>query len=129
MINKNSINKKLILLISIFMVGFFSLYSLNKVFVDLVNKLDNETYNLSAKLTIGEFISSDIIEIRSLFHELATTTSSQRSRDIIINKIKIKINIINNSLNILENGGTLKRDIRLNIAGHLNTVKEVVYKK
>jgi|GEM_PF-691617 len=129
MINKNNINKKLILLISIFMVGFLSLYSLNKVFVELVNKLDNETHNLSAKLTIGEFISNDIIEIRSLFHELATTTSSQRSRDIIINKIKDKINIINNSLNILENGGTLKRDIRLNIAGHLNTVKDVVYKK
>jgi len=124
----NNTYKKLILLISIFLFGFLSLFTLNKVFTHLVDDLDKETKNLKAKITIGEYISYDILELRALFHELATTTTSQRSRDIVIHKIKKTINRVNDSLNILENGGTLKRFVALNIAGHLNTIKEVEYK-
>ncbi|MEA3498870.1 MAG: HAMP domain-containing sensor histidine kinase [Campylobacterota bacterium] len=126
---KNSNYKKLILLIGIFIFGFVSLFSLNKVFQSLVNELDKETKNLEAKLAIGEFIAYDIIEIRSLFHELATTTTTQRSRDRVIEKIENTIDIVEDSLDVLEKGGTLKRFVALNIAGHLNTIKVVRYKK
>ena len=125
---RNSTYKKLILLIGIFIFGFISLFSLNKIFTNLVNELDKETKNLESKIAIGEFIAYDIVEIRSLFHELATTTSSKRSRNRIITKIKKTINTVEDSLYILEKGGSLERFIALNIAGHLNTIKIVTYR-
>ena len=124
----NKTYKKLILLIGIFLFGFISLFYLNKFFQNLVSQLDQETVNLKAKLTIGEFVSYDIIKVRALFHELATTTTSQRSRDIVIDKIEDTIDTISDSLTILEKGGVLKRFVSLNIAGHLNAIKTVHYK-
>ena len=126
--NGQSTYKKLILLIGIFIFGFISLFAVNKIFTNLVNELDKKTKNLEAKIVIGEFIAYDIVEIRSLFHELATTTSSKRSRDRIIKKIKDTIETIEDSLLILEKGGSLKRFIALNIAGHLNTTRVVSYR-
>ena len=129
-INKNSnTRKRLILLITIFLFGFLSLFVLNKVFINLVDKIDHKGKNLETRLAIGEFIAYDILEIRALFHELATTTTSQRSRDIVLDNIDETIETIKESLNILENGGTLKRFVALNISGHLNTIKTVKYEK
>jgi signal transduction histidine kinase len=126
---RNTTHKKLILLIGIFIFGFISLIALNKVFTDLVDKLDIESKNLEAKITIGEFISYDVNKIRALFHELATTTTTQRSRDRVIGKIKNTIKLIENSINILDTGGKLNRTVALNIAGHQNTIKVISYVK
>ncbi len=126
---KNTTHKKLILLIGIFIFGFISLITLNKVFTNLVDKLDEESKNLESKIAIGEFISYDVNKIRALFHELATTTTTQRSRDIVIDKIKNTIILINNSIKILNNSGQLNRTVALNIAGHQNTVKIINYRK
>ncbi|MEA3384108.1 MAG: ATP-binding protein [Campylobacterota bacterium] len=124
---QNTTYKKLILLISIFVIGFISLVTVNYFFTDLINKLDQKTTNLKAKLTIEEFIEHDILKIRSQFHELATSTSSEISRELIISDITKNINMIEKSLYILENGGKLEREILLNIAGHLNTTKTIEY--
>jgi len=126
--NASTFNK-LILLIAIFLIGFISLFSLNQVFTQIINKLDKQTENLEAQITIGEFIAHDIVKTRSLFNELVTTTVSKRSRAFLKKEIKQTIKLIQQSLRVLENGGTLKREIALNIAGHLNTVKTITYQK
>ena len=126
--NTSTFNK-LIFLIVIFLIGFISLFSLNQVFTNIINKLDRQTENLKAQITIGEFIAHDIVKTRSLFNELVTTTSSKKSRELIKKDITITINLIKKSLNILEKGGTLKRKIALNIAGHLDTIKTISYQK
>ncbi len=120
---------KLILLIAIFLIGFISLFSLNQVFTNIIGKLDQQTENLKAQIIIGEFIALDIVTIRSLFNELATTTNSKKSRQITYGEIKKNISTIEDSLVVLEHGGTLKRMIALNIAGHLSTVKTIHYIK
>jgi signal transduction histidine kinase/PAS domain-containing protein len=124
---QNNTFKKLILLIGIFLVGFISLFTLNKFFDSLIGELDKKTTNLESKIIIGEFIAYDIVEIRSLFHELATTTSTQRARTNIMREINNLISVINESLDVLEKGGTLKRFVALNIEGHLNTTRTVHY--
>ena len=126
---KNTTYKKLILLIGIFIFGFISLLTVNKVFIELVNKLDVESKNLESKIAIGELISYDINKIRALFHELATTTTTQRSRDRVIEKVKNTIKLIENSIDILDKGGKLNRTVALNIAGHQNTIKVINYAK
>jgi len=125
---ENSTYRKLILLIGVFLVGFISLFTLNKFFDSLTNELDKKTSNLESKVIIGEFIAYDLVKVRSLFHELATTTSNKRSRKNINAKITKLIKVINESLDTLEKGGTLKRFVALNIEGHLNTIRIVKYK-
>ncbi|MEA2051103.1 MAG: ATP-binding protein [Campylobacterota bacterium] len=128
-IKQSKTHKQLILLITIFLIGFFSLFSLNQIFINLVNNLDNKTKNLESRINIGEFISYDIVNLRALFHELATTTTSQKSRDLIKEKIDDTIDVLNESIEILEYGGTLKRFVALNVAGHQNTIKTIKYNK
>jgi len=121
--------KKLFLLISIFILGIVSLIVLNIFFTNLSIKVDNKGTNLESKITIAEFIVNDLYKIRSDFYELTVTATNERARKIIKRKIKDKIDFINLALDVLENGGTLKRVIRLNIAGHLDTEKIITYKK
>jgi len=123
----NSTSKKLYFLISIFIIGFISLFLLNQFFVSLVTDLDKQTKNYEAKLQIGEFIDKDILKVKSLFFELATTTTSARARAIVRAKIDEVINNIEDSLDVIENGGVLTREIELNIAGHPNIKQKIVY--
>ncbi len=125
---RTNTSTKLYFLIAIFIFGFLSLFFLNQLFLGLVKDLDNQTKNYVAKIQIGEYIAEDILKIKSLFFELAATTTSKRSRVIVLDKIDDRIADIELSLNILENGGTLKRFIELNIQGHTNIIKKIHYK-
>ncbi|MEA3353522.1 MAG: HAMP domain-containing sensor histidine kinase [Campylobacterota bacterium] len=118
---------KLHFLIAIFLIGFISLFGLNQFFIKLVNDVDKESKTHKSKIVLGEFIAEDIQTLKAYFFELATTTTSKRGRKIVINKIDETMDTINNSLDVLEHGGTLKRVIKLNIEGHSSTVKEVSY--
>ena len=112
---KNTTSTKLYFLIGIFILGFLSLYYINNVFLGLNKKLDHQTNNLEAKTKIGEYIVEDLVQIKALFFQLGTTTTSKKSRTIIIDKIYKRIDNVNNQLNILEHGGIYKRLIELNI--------------
>ena len=120
---------KLIFLLFTFLLGIFSLISLHLFFIDLVVDLDNKTKNLKAKIEIGEFIANDLYKIRSDFYELATSATNKRSRNLVKLKLYKRIEEIKTSLYILENGGFLKRTIRLNITGHHSTEKTLQYIK
>ena len=108
---------KLKILIGIFIIGFISLFLVNQLFSKLISDLDKQTSVYETKIKIGEFVSEDIQNLKALYFELALTTTSTRSRQIVIDKIKIVIAEIEEALHVLENGGEMKRKIMLNIAG------------
>lgn len=120
---------RLTLLVGVFLVGIFSLIMLHQFSSSYMEKLDNKTKNLQAKIYIGEFIVNDLHAIRSDFYELATTTTNKRGRDLIIIRLKNHIKRINNALYVIGNGGVLKRVINLNIAGQNTTTKTITYIK
>ncbi|RXK04740.1 sensor histidine kinase [Halarcobacter bivalviorum] len=121
--------KNLILLLLVFIFGLIFLISLHIFFLNLIDNLDKKTENLKAKMEIGEFIVDDLHRIRSDFYELATSTTNLKGIELINNRIEQRINNIEDGLNILENGGVLKRVIRLNIVGHNDTEKVIHYNK
>ncbi|WP_419774511.1 sensor histidine kinase [Halarcobacter sp.] len=121
--------KNLILLLIVFVFGLIFLISLHLFFLNLIENLDKKTENLKAKMEIGELIVNDLHKIRSDFYELATSTTNVRGMKLINQRIENKVEEIEDSLNILENGGRLERTIRLNIVGHNDTKKIITYKK
>lgn len=124
--NLNTSNK-LKILISSFLIGFLSLFTLNQFFSTLIKDLDSQTTVHETKIKIGEFVAEDIQNLKALFFELAVTTSSKRSRQIVINKIKLKQESINDALDILEKGGELHRKIALNVAGQDSIYTKLYY--
>lgn len=130
MANKtNRTLKNLILLLFVFIFGLASLIALHLFFLNLVENLDKKTENLKAKMEIGELIVNDLHKIRSDFYELATSTTNIRSIGLINKRIEKTVEDIEDSLDILEKGGTLKRVVRLNIVGHNDTLKTIRYEK
>jgi len=124
--NLNTSNK-LKILISSFLIGFLSLFTLNQFFSTLIKDLDSQTTVHETKIKIGEFVAEDIQNLKALFFELAVTTSSKRSRQIVINKIRLKQESINDALDVLENGGELNRKIALNVAGQDSIYTKLFY--
>lgn len=129
MSGSNNTYRQLLALLLIFVIGVFSIVGVNYIFSDLLNDLEKQTVNHKAKISIGEFLSEDIQQLRSLFFELATTSSSKRMIKTLDDEINNIVHSIENTLNILENGGTLKRVIRLNIVNQHSIEREVVYEK
>ncbi|WP_419771337.1 MAG: sensor histidine kinase [Candidatus Marinarcus sp.] len=119
--------KKLILLILVFFLGIISLITIHLFFMNLIEKLDKKTLNLKAKIQLGEYIVTDLYEIRADFYELATITTNKKGREFITAKINQRITTIKDILTVLNKGGTYQHYIRLNIEGHLNTIKTVQY--
>lgn len=119
--------KKLVLLLSIFFIGILLLISIHLVFLKLIERLDKKTDNLKAKIQLGEYIVTDLYKIRADFYELATTTSNEKGRVLILDKISHRIGVIRDILDVLEHGGQFTREIKLNITGHLKTTKTIFF--
>jgi signal transduction histidine kinase len=122
-----STSNKLFILVGIFIFGFISLFIVNQSFDSLIEKLDKKTVVYETKMQIGEYVAEDIQIIKALFFEIAATTTSKRSRKIVENKLINSSQRISKALDVLENGGTLERQINLNIAGHNSIIKKIHY--
>ncbi|MEJ5167894.1 MAG: ATP-binding protein [Arcobacteraceae bacterium] len=129
MSGSNNTYRQLLALLLIFVIGVFSIVGVNYIFSDLLNDLEKQTVNHKAKITIGEFLSEDIQQLRSLFFELATTSSNKRMIKTLDDEINKIVKSIETTLDVLENGGTLKRVIRLNIVNQHSIEREITYKK
>ncbi|MCK9338041.1 MAG: ATP-binding protein [Arcobacteraceae bacterium] len=121
--------KQLIALISVFIIGIFSIVGVNFIFSNLLSNLEKETVNHKTKIAIGEFISHDIEKLRGLFFELATTSSNVRMIKVLDSEIMKVVSNLEKTLYVLENGGKLKRVVRLNIVDLSSIEKEIVYEK
>jgi len=123
----NNTHKQLVVLLLIFVVGVLSIVGVNYIFSNLLDDLEKQTVNYKAKIAIGEFLSEDIQQLRSLFFELATTSSNKRMIKALDDEINKRVKSIEEMLDVLENGGTLKRVMRLNIVNQHSIEREVVY--
>ena len=131
-----NVTKKLYLLIFIIVVGFLSLISLNSYFNSLMNRVDEEQKNYLAKLQIADFISYDINKMYALFSKLMIYANNERIKKRTRKDVSKKVNELLDALKVLQNGGSLKRKIYLNLvdensdAKYINSItKDIEYKK
>ncbi|MCV6607349.1 MAG: response regulator [Campylobacterales bacterium] len=113
-------------LLGTFVVGFILLISMHLLFQGFIKKLDEETANQRARKAIGEEITKGLINIRSKFFQLATTTTigGQHSikRDIENDIVGIRKLFI-----VLEQGGTVQQKIILNLVNTTEVISTITY--
>lgn len=110
----NSLFKNLIILITIFVVGYSSLMVLYKIFNNILLTLDKKIQNEQSRYRIGEYIIKEISNIESQYYHI--TMLFKKETAILIKKNIVKeINHIYKALDVLQNGGELKIYMQLNL--------------
>ena len=114
MFKNNAIFKPLIALLFTFMLGYSGIIVIHNIFSKILTDLDNSVKNEYARYKIGEYILKEISLIEADFYKMGIL-SKLKALEPIQNEIQNKIESILNAIEILENGGVLKTQLKLNL--------------
>lgn len=115
------------LLLSLFLSGFSGVVILDHVFDGLIGRLDRQAANQRARMAIGQVIVSDLKDLQSEFLQLATT-ASPKARETAVKRLKIRLGHIEQTLVLLEKGGTLEQRILLNLGERDEMLRKFHYR-
>ena len=113
-------------LIGIFVVSLMLVVGLKMFFSNLYDELGERSANERARLFIGEELVSTLLRIEKDVYQMNTLTSpiAQTRMEEHIREHVIKMH---HDLDVLKNGGRVKKVVYLNIEGHDKMVREVEY--
>jgi signal transduction histidine kinase/CheY-like chemotaxis protein len=109
----NKSNKKLLILLMIFIFSVISHSILNYSLLLANQQLDSKNKNLLTVGVLGENIVHKLRDIKSLFYQLVIS-DGYKQRSIINNKINNKIKEVNSYLDIIDKSGSLHNEIDIN---------------
>lgn len=118
--------KGLYVLLAIFLTGFSLLLLQHNLFENLRTKHEIQAENMHNRIVLGEMIISDLRQVEALFYRLPTSTDTETQR-LLHDNILVTLARINQSLGIIENGGTIDFHIPLNLPEHDEMVNTVHY--
>lgn len=125
MLKNNSIIKGLSALLITFIFGYIGIIIIHSVFYNIINDLDKNVKNEYSRYKIGEYILKEIGSIETNYYKMGIITKIRTIKPIE-EEIRKEIKDIKNAINILENGGTLKNYIELNLLD-VETVTDNIY--
>ncbi len=123
---KDNALSSLVALLCVFIVGYLSLVGLHSFFGNIVDRLDKAVKNEQARYDIGEYLLQSINTVEKDYYRMAISYKVESLRPIQHEIIK-QVNNIKTAINILENGGVLKRDIELNHAENGKIVETIEF--
>ncbi len=106
---KNQTYRDLQTLFRLFVASIFITAGLSYIFIGLIDDLDKETKNLQIKTTIQERINQNITSAKSDFSQILLSNRGENF-DYFKQSIDEKLQLINNFLSTLIQGGSLKLD-------------------
>ncbi len=106
---RNQTYKDLQTLFHLFVASIFITAGLSYVFIGFIDDLDKETKNLQIKTTIQERINQNITTARDDFSQILLSNRGENF-DYFKKSINEKLQLINNFLTTLIQGGSLKLD-------------------
>ena len=127
MLKNNSVLNSLLALLLVFVLGYFGIVTTHNVFSNILHKLDDNVKNEYSRYKIGEYILKEINDIETDFYKIGVSTKL-KGTEPIKNDIEKKIKNIKEAIKILEDGGTLKSNIFLNVFEANSIIDEVVFK-
>lgn len=123
---KDTVFRNLLALLFVFIVGYGALIMIYFVFNGIVEQLDNRIKNEQARYKIGEHILKKISDIESKFYKITTLFREDAALQIKQDILK-EISLINEAIDVLENGGILKNRIELNLVELSEVIEEISY--
>lgn len=127
MVHKNYIIN-LIVLISVFVVGFFSLMGINLFFETMQNKFDAKIYNEQARYRIGERIIHHINTIEMHYYKMAAL-GEQIGIERIRKDILSETHSIRVLFELLNKGGAVEMQTELNLPESNAETEVITYQK
>jgi len=115
-----------VILITLFFSGFGGLAILDYWLETRLDKLEGQASNQRARRAIGAEIVSDIKDLQLDFLALANSNTT-RGRDVIRGHIRDRVQMIQEALVVLEEGGRVQRRVALNLGDRDEMVEEVVF--
>ena len=103
------------LLLGIFLLGFLALIGLNHLFISLEDNLDLEADNERVRMILGKSIVHDLTQLKVNFYQLVTSTN-ENTNTLKQQELHKTVNSIKTTLNFLQKGGTVERQLALNLA-------------
>ena len=127
MLKNNSILNSLLSLLVVFVIGYLGIVLIHNVFSNILDKLDSNIKNEYSRYKIGEYILKEINDIETNFYKIGVSTKL-KSTEPIKDNIEKKVENIKEAIKVLENGGTLKNNIFLNVFEASSVVDEIIFR-
>ena len=127
MIKDNAIFKALVALLVAFTLGYFGIVVIHNVFSNIMSNLDSSVKNEYSRYKIGEYVLKEISLIEANFYKMGIV-SKLRAIEPIQTEIQTEIQNILNAIEVLEKGGVLRSQIKLNLIETNSTIDETYFK-
>ena len=114
-------------LIGVFFAGLLLVVGLKAFFSHLQDEIGARSANERARLDIGEEIVGGILEIEKDFYRM-TTLAGDIAQARGEEEIRVHVRKLKHDLQVLKKGGTVRREIELNIEGRDSMIREVRYR-
>ncbi|MBF0247185.1 MAG: PAS domain S-box protein, partial [Alphaproteobacteria bacterium] len=108
------LSRRIYALLGVFLTGFLLLVGLELGFNQLSATLNTRLDNERSRVQIGELISQDLSKLEAKTYQLAMT-SGVKGQERVFQDFDATIQLLKESLHVLEKGGTIVRKTRLNI--------------
>ncbi|MFH1215733.1 MAG: ATP-binding protein [Pseudomonadota bacterium] len=118
--------KGLYVLLAIFLTGFSLLILQHNLFANLKDKLEIQAENEHNRMAIGEMIIADLRQVEALFYRLPTSTDPE-TQQLLHDNILATLARVNQSLRIIESGGTIDFHLPLNLPERDEMITTVHY--
>ncbi len=119
-------SNRIYLLFGINLLGFILVFALDRVVGNLIDDLNEQLRNEQSRVFIGEMLSNDLARLEAKTYQMATT-SGEKAQAWIYQDIELIVAQLNEGLNVLEQGGEIVRETRLNIESQEKMVRRFVY--
>ncbi|WP_300454408.1 ATP-binding protein [Accumulibacter sp.] len=114
-------------LMAAFFIGFLAVLGVAWIFAEWIEQLDRQQANERARLFVGEEIVRLIGAIETDFYRLAMTTSPQ-NRERIHRELLAKAKDLEHGIEVIERGGTIRRQVDLNVEGADQMIREASFR-
>ncbi|MBP6483235.1 MAG: response regulator [Rhodoferax sp.] len=113
-------------LVFIFLLCIGMVFGLRWFFNDLESDLSQRGYNERARLFVGEEIVRGIQGVEKDIYRMAAT-QNVKGFERIRSTVESQLEKLRHDLGVLQNGGTVRRELRLNVGGQDELLRESSY--